>query len=287
MRYAHVCTSCSCILPTLAKSADVESFMQRAEAQLAKGRKKPQRTGVAKYIDSKAPAVTRELRKVLRAAGKATGKKVAKLYAEKLQKDPGTSARIQSIIEELDNEALGEDLSGELEGPMLAAFKRAAAVGATQVGFDLEDITSQVDAAAVAFAKDRGGELITDLAGTTDEAIRSLLERAVDEGMSSDELADAVADLGAFGDARAETIARTELAFAHVQGNIEGWKASDQVTGKRAILGDLHDVPDECDEAVDMGVVGIEDDFGGLGDPPFHPNCVCDVVPELAEAEED
>jgi hypothetical protein len=179
-----------------------------------------------------------------------------------------------SIIEELNNGALGEDLAGELEGPMLAAFKRAAAIGATQVGFELADITDQVDEAAVAFAADRGGELIKDLAGTTDEAMQSLLARAVDEGMSAEELSQSIEDMGAFGDYRADMIARTELAFAHTSGNMEGWRASDQVVGKKWILGDLHEVEDICDDCADMGVIGLDEEFAdGLDAPPGHPNC--------------
>jgi hypothetical protein len=291
MRYAHVCTSHGCSMPLLQKAADVETFMQKADAQFAKGRRKPVQTTVGKYVASKSPALSRKLRKVLHAWAEKTAVKATNLYgavASKLQKDDTTkTARIQSILDELNSDQLGQDLFGELDGPMQDAFKRAAAIGATQVGFDISDITSQVDEAAVAYAADRGGELIKDLAGTTDDAMRSLLSRAVDEGMSTDDLSSAIEDMGAFGEARADTIARTELAFAHVQGNVEGWQASDQVEGKQSILGDLHDIPDECDEAADAGVVALDDDFGdGLDYPPYHPNCVCDVVPVLRQADD-
>lgn len=288
MRYAHVCTSCSCSMPLLAKAADVETFMRRAEAQLAKGRRKPQQTVVGKYVDSKAPKLARVLRKVLKAWAAEVAVKAANLYgatlASKLQKDTGKAARILSIIEELNNDTLGVNLVGELEGAMLSAFKRAAAVGATQVGFSITDITDQVDEKAVEFAAKRGGDLIKDLAGTTDDDLKSLLSRAVDEGMSTDELQDAVEKLGAFGEVRAEMIARTELAFAHVRGNVEGWKASGEVVGKQWILADTHPEPDECDDAADAGVVGLDDDFvDGIAYPPAHVNCLCDVLPVLSE----
>jgi hypothetical protein len=286
MRYVHVCTSCGVGLPAMSKAAAAEIFAKKAEEQLAKGRRKPVTTNVSRYVSKKAPAVAKALRKVLKEYATSFAKKASKLYTkefEKLRKDTGAAARIQAIIDELNAEDLGVDLQGQLEGPMLAAFKKAAAIGATQVGIEFSTITEQVDKAAVQFASDRGGELITDLAGTTDDAMKSLLARAVDEGMSADELSTAVEDLGAFSDYRADMIARTELAFSHVQGNLEGWKASDQVEGKRVILGDNHDISDECDEAADMGVVALDDDFGGLGDPPFHPNCVCDVAPELID----
>jgi hypothetical protein len=287
MRYAHVCTSAGCSMPQLLKAANAEVFAAKALLQLAKGRKQPKKTTVGSYVEGKAPKLARALHKVLESHGKRMASHAALLYSQMLQKDTGTAARIQSIIEHLNSDDLGRDLEGEIEGPMLAAFKRAAAVGATQVGFSISDITQQVDGAAVSYADKRGGELIKDLAGTTDNDMRALLSRAVEEGMSADELSDAVLDLGAFGESRADMIARTELAFAHVQGNLEGWKASDQVTGKQLVLGDLHEIPDECDEAADMGVVGIDDDFGGLGDPPLHPNCICDIEPVLSEEPAD
>ncbi len=274
-RYVHVCTSQGVCLPGMTKAAAAQILASQADAQLAKGRRKPVTTAVAKYVGRKAPGVARALRKVLAAWAKKVAAKVSKLYAEKLEKDDTTaSARVAAIIEELNSLEMATDLQGELAGPMLAAFKRAAAVGATQVGFSVTDITDQVDTAAVAWADKRGGELIKDLAGTTEKDMQSLLSRAVDEGISVDELSDAIEGLGAFSDYRADLIARTELAFAHVQGNVEGWRASTEVVGKRWILADTHDVPDECDEAADAGVVGLDDDFvDGIAYPPAHPNC--------------
>ena len=282
-RYAHVCTSHGVGMPAMSKVAAAEAFARAADAQLAKGRRKPVQTGVSRYVDGKQAALTKRLHKALRAAASRVAAKASRLYAERLAKDATSfNDTIARIIAELDNEELGVTLAGELEGAMLAAFKRAAAIGLTQAGIEADDgMTSQVDAAAVAFADARGAELIKDLAGTTDESMRALLARAVEDGLATDSLADAIMELGAFSESRAETIARTELAYAHVQGNLAGWRASGEVVGKRWVLGDLHDEPDECDDAAEMGVVGIDDDFGGLGDPPIHPRCVCDLIAVL------
>ena len=286
-RYVHVCTSHGVGMPALRKAAAVEIFKNQAEAQLQKGRIKPVSTNVARYVSRKAPSIARALRKVLARHRKTTAAKVAKLYAETLTKDAaGDMARIARIIENLGSDDLGTDLEGELAPAMLAAFRRAAAVGATQVGFSIDDITNQVDKAAVAYADKRGGELIKDLAGTTEDAMRSLLSRAVEDGMSADELSNEIEQMGAFGDYRADVIARTELAYAHVQGNVEGWKASGQVVGKRWLLADTHDVPDECDEAAEAGVVNMDDEFApGIDFPPAHPGCACDVLPVLEDAD--
>jgi len=269
---------------TLLARQEFEAAGKR-QADLAK-RRQAVKTGVGRYVDRKQATLSRKLRKALRAHSKVVAAKAKKLYAARLAKDVSyKQSLIAHLVENLESDDLGLTLERQLAPAMLAAFRRAAAVGASQVGLEMgEDITKQVDVAAVAYGEKRGGELIKDFAGTTDDAMRSLIGRAVDDGMSPDELSDAVLDLGAFGEARAEMIARTELAFAHVQGNKAGWAQSGQVVGKRAVLGDLHDVEDICDEAADAGVVGLDEEFvPGAGDPPFHPNCICDIVPVLSE----
>jgi len=283
-RYVHVCTSHGVGMPAAHRGAAADAFAKAAEAQLQKGRIKPVSTAVGRYVARKSPALARALRRILQARARRIAARVRTLFVDKVAKsDTGARERIiAQLIESLASDDLGADLEGALAPAMLAAFRRAAAAGATQVGLSVEGITDQVDAAAVAYAGRRGGELIKDLAGTTDEAVRGLLERGVDEGMSADELSDAIEALGAFGEYRADMIARTELAFAHVQGNVEGWRDSEEVEGKRSILGDLHDVPDECDDAAEAGVVDLDEEFApGLMFPPYHPNCICDVLPVL------
>lgn len=276
-RWAHVCTSHGVGLPALSKSAAAEIFARQAERQLAKGRRRPVTTAVGRYVESRQAPLARALHRALRAYATSIRPRLLRLYAERLRKDASSATGdvISRILAELGNQEPGLTLSGELEGPMLAAFKRAAALGLTQVGIEAgEDMTAQMDEAARAYAEERGGELIKELAGTTQEALRALLADAVEEGLSTEDLADRLDDLGAFGEARAETIARTELAYAHVQGNVAGWRASGEVVGKRWVLGDLHDVDDECDEAADAGVVALDDDFpGGIDLPPAHPRC--------------
>lgn len=257
----------------------------------AGSRRKPVKTAVGRYVTSKLPALTRRVHRVLRAQAKLIAGAVRDTYVEKLAKDVGPKVDlVDSILAALDFEEVGVTIDGALEGAMLAAFRRAAQRGAMQVGFDMtEGITEQVDGKAVAYADRHGGELIKDLAGTTRDDMRGLLERAVEEGLSVDDLAEEVMQLGAFSEYRAERIARTELAFAHVQGNVEGWRQSGVVAGKRWVLADTHPKPDECDEAAEAGVVGLDDEFlPGIRFPPDpHPNCLCDVEPVLSEEGDD
>ena len=183
---------------------------------------------------------------------------------------------LKALLAALEDEM--KDMSAEmrlaLATEMLAAFRRAGTVGVMQAGFAMTpEIVKQLDEKARAFAEERGGWLIKNLAGTTIENLRATLARGVEEGMSADDLSEAIQEAGAFGEFRADMIARTELAFAHVQGNVEGWRITGEVELKRSILGDLHDIDDECDEAVDAGDIPLEDEFiDGYAFPPYHPN---------------
>jgi SPP1 gp7 family putative phage head morphogenesis protein len=141
--------------------------------------------------------------------------------------------------------------------------------------------------AAASFSRTRGAELVTQIEETTRAGLQAIIERAFQEGSSPAELAGEIRDSYEFSEARSEMIARTELAFAHVQGTLEGWRESGVVNGKSVILSNDHPEADECDDAAELGVVPLEDDFGGLGDPPFHPFCECDELPEvIASADE-
>jgi hypothetical protein len=161
-------------------------------------------------------------------------------------------------------------------------------------------LTDQVNEAAAEWARERAAEMVgmryaADgslvenpgaewvITESTRDLLRTDVADAIEQGLSTDELAERLASSYAFSADRAETIARTEIANADIQGSLIGWAQSGVVEGKEVLLSDSHDEPDECDEAADMGVVPLEDDFGGLGDPPYHPKCECDISPVLAE----
>ena len=164
-------------------------------------------------------------------------------------------------------------------------------------------LTQQAHEEAAEWAKDRASELVGmkyddegnlvenpdaewAISDSTREALRSDVTRAIDQGLSTDDFADELMDSYAFSAERAEMIARTEIASADIQGSLIGYRDSGEVSGKELLLGSEHEVPDECDDADAMGVVPLDDDFGGLGDPPYHPACICDVAPVLASDDE-
>lgn len=280
--YVHTCQGC--FMPGIVRAMASEQFEKDAEVQMRKGRQKPEQTLVGRYIERKQKSVAKRLKRVLHEFAVKTAKKIAAKFPDPVVKAAGDKrTTLEELLASLDSDELGRELNGELTNAMQAAFRRASKVGLTQVGFDASpSIVRQLDTKARDYSKRRGGELIKDLAGTTREDMRALVSKALEEGMSADELAQAIEAMGAFGEARAEVIARTELAFAHVQGNVEGWKATGEVVGKRSILGDLHDYIDICDEAAEAGVVDLDDNFvEGADFPPYHPNCICDILPVL------
>lgn len=172
-----------------------------------------------------------------------------------------------------------------------------------QVGADLTpELTDQVNEAAVAWAKDRAAEMVGmkyledgslvenpaaewAITESTRELLRADVKAAIEEGLSTDELAARLAESYAFSDDRAEMIARTEIANADIEGSLIAYRESGVVDGKEWLLSSEHNEPDECDDAADMSPVPLDDDWGGIGDPPVHPNCECDIIPVLAEEE--
>ena len=211
--------------------------------------------------------------------------------------------RLDEILKALDFSGW-VNLSVDAERILLKVAKDGAEQALEQIGFDATpEITDQLNEASEEFARDRGAELVgmkVNADGTlspnpdarwaitdsTRELLRSDVEAAIDEGLSTADLAARLEEGYAFSDARAETIARTEVARADVEGNLAAYRESGVISGKQWILGSEHAGEDECNDAADMGVVGLEDDFGGIGDPPAHPNCECDVLPVLAEEAE-
>lgn len=118
---------------------------------------------------------------------------------------------------------------------------------------------------------------------STRDGLREIVVRAVSDGWSADELAQQVTDSWLFDPERAETIARTELAMAHVAGTMAAWRRAG-VAGKRSIMSDLHDQDDICDINAEAGVIPMDASFpSGDDGPPYHPRCECVVVAVLAE----
>ncbi len=181
------------------------------------------------------------------------------------------------------------------EPQILAVMKRAGLAALAQIDVTDEAITDMVSEDSVAYAKERAAELVgmrwngTEyvenpdpewaITTTTRDALQRVVADGTENQISADALKQAIIDDPTFGPARAEMIARTELAFAHTRGNLAAWKRSGRVKSKESILSSGHDDDDECDMNADAGEVPIDDDFpSGDDGPPYHPNCECALL---------
>lgn len=232
-------------------------------------------TDVGRVVDKHYKDLSMRLHEVLQIWGKKIAKKVKTEYAKfgKNAEEPSDDEIVQRIIDMLSLAGFSQDIIDEMMPDLVRVYKAAEGDALLNVGFSTDGMTDQMDEAAKAFAEEHAAELIKDFAGSNEDYIRALVANAIEDGSSPDELADQIMEAGAFGEARAEMIARTELANAHVQGNLQGWKDSGVVESKKWLT-----APDCCDdcEELDGEVVGLDEDFpndGGDG-PPLHPRCL-------------
>ena len=133
---------------------------------------------------------------------------------------------------------------------------------------------------------------------STTVRVRELIGTGLEEGQTIDEIAGNLEAKG-FDAARARTIARTESARGLVQGQVEAWKQSGIVAGKKWLV-----APEPCPFCEAVGqqdqTKGMSESFLSVGDsvtaadgsryvidfenvsgPPLHPNCRCTLIPIL------
>lgn len=195
-----------------------------------------------------------------------------------------------------------EVLYGVLNDALVEAYKENAKQALLDVGVRADSsMLDLLDEHALEYAETRSAQLVGmrhtkrgklvpnpnpkyAVSELTREGLRDTIAVAVEEGWSARDLADEIMDSYEFSASRAETIARTELAFAHTEGNMQGWRESGVVEKKQSILGSEHDMDDVCDDNASAGAIPLDEPFpSGHMTAPYHPNCVCDVIPVLSE----
>lgn len=155
----------------------------------------------------------------------------------------------------------------------------AAGVKAAAKDLGLSGIFDQLNERAAAYAKKQAATLVTNIEETTRESLRALITKAFEDGLSPQQIADAIEESFSFSPARAELIARTELADNQMDAALDTWRESGVVQKKQWILGSEHGVPDDCDLNADAGAIPVDESFPSGDDAPTaHPGCVCDVV---------
>jgi SPP1 gp7 family putative phage head morphogenesis protein len=214
--------------------------------------------------------------------GHRAGLVAAREYRKRLPAEKLAKADEEGI--DLSDIGLDDPVPDEFTASLRAIFADSGAEQAAGLVDNPDSLFNLTNEAAVKYSQTRSGELIGQNGGewaisdTTRDGIASLIETAFSEGLSPRLLSEEIVSSYAFSEARADMIARTELALASVTGALDTWKESGVVTGKQWILGSEHDVPDECDDN-DGVVVGLDEAFpSGDDGPPAHPNCVCDIL---------
>lgn len=189
----------------------------------------------------------------------------------------------------IDWDSIVDDTTKELQ----VAYEDGGRDGIAQLSIShslIPDMTDEVVSAAEEYASKRAaemigkkfinGELIDDssaewvISDTTRDDLKDIIEIAVQEKMSSSELATAIQEATTFSSERAELIAKTEVAIAQVQGNLNVWKRTGFVKTVSILLSADHDVVDECDSAA----AGSPYPINEMPFIPRHPRCRCVVI---------
>lgn len=189
----------------------------------------------------------------------------------------GSSA--DKSVDAADWSVVGDAASAGLEKAYIESYGDEAKFA----GLDME--IEVVNEAAARYAEDRAAQLIQDISDTTRDSLRDSVSSAIKDGQTSSQFADTLVDSYDFSEARAETIARTELAMANVQAHVDASSAAGAV-GKRWLLGDDHDdnSPCDCTDNAEEDVIAFDEDWASGDDwPPSHPNCTCDFEAVYAD----
>ncbi len=157
-------------------------------------------------------------------------------------------------------------------------------LGPVDGGDAVPSIVNQPHERAVDWARERAGDLITQIEDNTRGMLRSTVTQAIEEGWGASELADEIKDSAGFSEARAMTIARTELVSANRQGAISAYRDSGVAYGKEWLTAGDDLVEDDCQENEDAGPIGFDEEFPNGDDP--HPNCRCSVIPVMEPLDE-
>lgn len=284
------------------EDADPKAEKQPAE-KLEKKKRVRKINRNRKLIATVEKALTGVLTVQLAKTKRSVKRQLLALIGQKEAADLGPKQRASEILEQLDLTGLAI-LRGKAEKLLKQVTKDGAAVALAQIGVeDDRKIVALANKRAEEYARDRAAELVgmrwvgDDLVpnpsasyridSATREMLRGLVENAIAEGSSNDDLAAAIEDATAFSPERAEVIARTETAAADVNGNMGAYRSSGLVVGKQWILAQ-DEYCDDCAANEAQGVIGLDEVFSTGDDaPPAHPNCRCDVVPVLDEETEE
>lgn len=231
------------------------------------------------------------LTKAFVSAREAIADQVARAYADHFGKAESDDARIEAILSLVDFEDAFDGIPAAVVGSLKVTAKDGARLANEQIkgGVSLDLMNDM----ALDYANNRAAEMVGkklidgklidnpnakwNITEGTRDYLRTAVSDAIENGLSTDDLRENIMDNQAFSADRADKIARTETARAHVEGNMLLYREAG-VSKKVWILGG-----NPCPVCVgnsEQGAILIDEDFeSGDNAPPAHPNCVCDIVP--------
>lgn len=235
--------------------------------------------------------------------------KMAKAIAdEQHEKLAGVESSVQAGGDDVnvsavmgDSDEWARDMAAVVNNPVAAAVEVAgsSAVQALEVGisFDMQNRR------AIDYVKDTSRRIGNQTTDTFRNQIAAAIEAGLEKGESTDQIAKRLQAVDELIGRKAKMIARTETAFATIEGSVQGWEQSGVVRGKKWLL-----APDACEfcrsvaKEYDQKVLDLRKEFKPLGSrvqsaddptkflavdyvalngPPLHPNDRCDLVPVL------
>ena len=121
--------------------------------------------------------------------------------------------------------------------------------------------------------------VIQGLTNTTLSRIGTALAYGLDQGSTKNDIANDISSIIDDSE-RALTIAGTEMSRAVVEASKQLYADS----GVEKIEYLVADPCDECQENYDASPIDIGEQFPN-GDPPVHPNCMCDIAPYVVDTQ--
>lgn len=251
--------------------------------KLGKALISPQRPKARRAIAS----ITKALIPILAKAGDHAAADVVKALKVLGKADGGDDP--EAIANAIANKLTLESLDGvaaalETDTAEIAADSGAQALASVGVGVEDDELTGRVFDRAVAYAEKRAADLVSlkgekNIVDTTREAIRATIEKGLADNIGADAIGDALQSSFAFSAARAELIAKTEVAFANGAGKAIGWhEAADSgvIITKGWTVSANDNTCEECLGNEADGEIPLDDSFSSGDDmEPAHPGCQC------------
>ncbi|QGH73468.1 MAG: portal protein [Siphoviridae sp. ctvD11] len=181
----------------------------------------------------------------------------------------------QDLLDELNEVSVTIDLFTPLTTELVKEYgKRAMQF----VGGEDFEVTPDL----ISFVSRHTKKFAGQITQTTQQGIRTELARGLADGEGLSELTDRIIQYAGFNPSRAELIARTEVAEASKEAELEAWTQSEVVEQKRWYTAEDERVHEGCADLHGV-TVELDEDFdyedGPIEGPPGHPSCRCVLLP--------